>query len=59
MKMGFLLNRYGKRMPNSNYLGEVANISEVSDVRFEGRHKPIHGGLTVAVRTTDTLKSNI
>jgi hypothetical protein len=33
-------------------------VSEVSAVRFEGRYKPIHGGLTVAVRATDTLKSN-
>ena len=31
--------------------------SEASDVRFEGRHKPIHEGLTVAVRTTDTLSN--
>ncbi len=31
--------------------------SEVSAVRFEGRHKPIHGGLTVAVLATDTLKT--
>jgi hypothetical protein len=33
-------------------------VSEVSAVRFEGRYKPIHGGLTVAVRATDTLKSD-
>jgi hypothetical protein len=33
-------------------------VSEVSAVRFEGRYKPTHGGLTVAVRATDTLKSN-
>ena len=32
---------------------------EVSDVRFEGHHKSIPGGLTVAVRATDTLKPTI
>ena len=38
---------------------EFQTGSEVSDVRFEGHHKPIPGGLTVAVRATDTLKPNI
>ena len=34
-------------------------MAEASYVRFEGRHKPIPGGLTVAVQATDTLKPNI
>lgn len=37
---------------------ELQTVPEASEVRFEGRHKPVHGGLTVAVRATDTLKSN-
>jgi len=40
-------------------IGGITICQEASDVRFDGRHKPFHGGLTVAIRATDTLKPNI